>query len=372
MTLTLARIAPAPAVRRSLLMLSLLLALTPRFAAVAAVPLPIRVVVVTTFELGGDSGDTPGELQNWVERLPLPQTLPFAAGGRALRYNAGKQVLAVVTGSGAINAAASITALGLDPRFDLRQAYWLVAGIAGVNPATGSVGSVAWARWVIDRDLAHEIDAREIPADWTTGIVPLSRSRPFAEPPPAPGIFSPNAYHLNEPLADWAWALTRDVQLPDSADLAAIRSAYGAWPAAQRPPEVLEGDEVSAMNWWLGAKMNQTAEDWMRYWSGGQGRFVTTAMEDCGVLQALQRLAPLRRVDAGRVMVLRAAANYTVPGGTDSAADLLAAESSTDGATHLSAFLPSLDAAYAVGSIVVNELSAHWSRYRSRMPATGS
>ena len=25
-------------------------------------------------------------------------------------------------------------ALGLDPRFDLSQAYWMVAGIAGIDP----------------------------------------------------------------------------------------------------------------------------------------------------------------------------------------------------------------------------------------------
>jgi hypothetical protein len=29
-------------------------------------PIPIRVVVVTTFENGQDTGDAPGEFQNWV------------------------------------------------------------------------------------------------------------------------------------------------------------------------------------------------------------------------------------------------------------------------------------------------------------------
>ena len=38
-------------------------------------------------------------------------------------------VLGVVTGVGTAKAAATIMALGLDPRFDLRNAYWLVAGI---------------------------------------------------------------------------------------------------------------------------------------------------------------------------------------------------------------------------------------------------
>ena len=333
----------------------------------AAVPREVRVVVVTTFELGADSGDVPGELQNWVEKLPLPETLPFPSGGRALRYNRQKRILAVVTGSGAINAAASITALGLDPRFDLSRAYWLVAGIAGVNANVASVGSVAWAEWVVDRDLLHEIDAREIPPDWSTGLVPLSRSRPFQAPPPAPGIFSPNVYHLHGALVAWAFALTRDVALADSADLATIRAGYDQ-PAARTPPHVLKGDEVSAMAWWLGDIMNRTAEQWMDYWTDGRGVMATTAMEDCGVLQALARLAQTGRADVSRVLVLRGASNYTAPGRGGSAAGLLAAESADDGATHLSAFLPALTSVYQVGAKVANALSAGWPRTRTQIP----
>src|SRR5215471_13873979 len=83
----------------------------------AAAPIPVRVVVVTTFELGKDTGDKPGEFQNWVERLPLPQTIAFPQGYRSLRYNAEKQVLGIVTGEGSLRGAASIMALGLDRRF---------------------------------------------------------------------------------------------------------------------------------------------------------------------------------------------------------------------------------------------------------------
>jgi purine nucleoside permease len=40
-------------------------------------PLAIKVVIVTIFELGEDESDEPGEFQTWVERLPLPESLPF-------------------------------------------------------------------------------------------------------------------------------------------------------------------------------------------------------------------------------------------------------------------------------------------------------
>src|ERR1700733_6866535 len=116
-------------------------------AAQAAEPkLPVRVVVVTTFELGNDTGDTPGEFQAWVERLPLPQTLPFPLGNHLLRYNAQKQVLGIVTGEGSLRGAASIMALGLDARFDLSKAYWIVPAIGGNDPTYAPGGRAPRAR----------------------------------------------------------------------------------------------------------------------------------------------------------------------------------------------------------------------------------
>jgi purine nucleoside permease len=54
-------------------------------------------------------------------------------------------VLGIVIGEGTARASASITALGHDRRFDLRQAYWVIAAIVGINPNVASVGSAAWA-----------------------------------------------------------------------------------------------------------------------------------------------------------------------------------------------------------------------------------
>jgi purine nucleoside permease len=42
--------------------------------------IPIKVVVVTMFEIGGDTGDRPGEFQTWVEQLPLPEKIRFPQG----------------------------------------------------------------------------------------------------------------------------------------------------------------------------------------------------------------------------------------------------------------------------------------------------
>ena len=338
-----------------------------RVSAEAAGKLPVRVVVVTTFELGNDTGDTPGEFQAWVERLPLPQTLPFPLGNHPLRYNAEKQVLGIVTGEGSLRAAASIMALGLDDRFDLSHAYWLVPAIAGIDPTYASVGSAAWAEWIIDRDLNFEIDAREIPPDWSTGHIPLGRSKPFQ--PPAPELDRPtalNGFHLNSELVEWAYQLTRNVPLDDTPALKSIRAGYARYPNALKPPFVLKGDEVSASDWWLGERMNTLAQQWMAYWSGGKGRAVTTAMEDCGILTSLTSLSRAHRVRLDRVLVLRTGSDYTVPASGQTVSQLLASEAEEDAA--LSAFVPSLEAAYRVGSTVVNEIVSNWMRYAEQTP----
>src|SRR5215510_1267011 len=115
-----------------------------RNPAFAAEPFKIRAVIVTTFESGNDTGDRPGEFQFWVEREKLDQVLPFPAGYRDLRINARQGVLGVLTGAGVTNACTTIMALGMDPRFDLSTSYWLIAGIAGVDPEDASLGSAAW------------------------------------------------------------------------------------------------------------------------------------------------------------------------------------------------------------------------------------
>lgn len=139
-------------------------------AAPPAKPIEVKVVVVAMFEVGQDTGDTPGEYQLWVEREHLDRVLPLPAGYHHVRMN-GDGVLGMPTGVGTARAAASVMALGLDPRFDFSKAYWIVAGIGGGDPTDVSLGSAVWADHVIDSDLAYEIDTREIPRNWATGMV---------------------------------------------------------------------------------------------------------------------------------------------------------------------------------------------------------
>jgi purine nucleoside permease len=336
-------------------------------APAAAAPLPVRVVVVTTFEPGADTGDRPGEFQFWVERMPLAQTIAFPQAYRHLRYDPSRGILGIVTGEGAERGAASIMALGSDPRFDLSHAYWVIAGIAGVDPNVASVGSAAWAGWVVNADLGFEVDSRDTPPGWPTGIVPFQRTTPYASPAPdATSIHGQQAYQLNGGLQHWAYARTAATPLADDVHLTTIRAAYTHFPNAQRPPFVLLGDSLCGDRFWVGASMNAWAEQWVSYWTGGRGTFAMTAEEDAGILQSLTFLAAAHRVDTARVLVLRTASDYDAPGDGEDAASLLASDTGKGGE---SAYREALEAAYRVGSPVVMELATHWERYRSHIPS---
>jgi purine nucleoside permease len=324
-------------------------------------PLPVRVVIVTMFEIGKDSGDAPGEIQLWKERRKLDMRIPFPQGFHDLYYNPDSRILSIVTGVGNIKSAAATMAVGLDPRLDLTHAYWLVAGIAGIDPHDASIGSAAWARYLVDGDLAHEIDARESPADWKTGYFPRRRKGPN-DPAPRPEP-SGELFELNGALRDWAYALTKDMTLPDDPGIAAERRRYTGFPNAQRPPFVLKGDQLAAMTFWHGARLNDWANGWTRYWTRGEGEYVTSAMEETGTMQAIEYLDRAGKVDRDRVMVLRAGSNYDMPPPGVSAAENLLREN--EGYTGMTAALESL---YAVGSRVVDELLVHWDRYEQAPP----
>jgi purine nucleoside permease len=327
-----------------------------------ASPIRVKVVVLTMFEVGADVGDKPGEFQLWVEREKLEKIYPLPAAHHDVRASADGSVIATVTGMGTARAAASVMALGLDPRFDLSKAYWIVAGIAGVDPADATIGSAVWAEWIVDGDLAHEIDPREMPKDWTTGYLPLHRNRPYEPPVDRSGG---EAYLLNTALVDWAYRLTKDMPLMDTDGMEKRRSLYVGSPSAQKPPFVLKGDNLAAMTYWHGQRLNQWANDWVKYYSEGKGEYVTTAMEDTGTLQSLTWLARAGKVDVNRVLVLRTASNFDMqwPGGD--AAESLSGEKLGPG---YSAYIPALEAAHRVGSRVVHALVDGWAKYEYELP----
>ena len=324
-------------------------------------PLKVKVVILTTFEIGADTGDTPGEFQYWVERRKMDTIIPLSNAFHDVRTD-GTGVIAMVTGMATANAASSVMALGTDPRFDLSRAYWIVAGIAGINPSRGSLGSAVWADCVVDGDVAYEIDGREIPGSWATGVIPWERTKPYEEPRPTD---MQQLYLLNPALVDWAVRDTKDLVLEDTPGMKKMRDGYTGFSEAQEPPKVLKGATISTSRFWEGAMMSKWAEDWVRYWSAGASQYYTTACEDSGIMRALTNLANAKKIDLNRVLVLRTASDYDQPPPGVTPAQSLAAKDSPE---HLGGFLPSLEAAFRVGNKVVSDIVKNWEEYSAAGP----
>ena len=185
---------------------------------------PVRVVVVAMWERGADEGDEPGEFQLWKARRGLSERFALPHGDHDLFYNRESQVLGMVTGVGTAKSAATTMAVGLDPRFDLTRAYWLVAGVAGIDPEDASIGSAVWSAYLVDGDLGYELDAREIPPDWDTGFFAIGSTSPTDPDKREP---RGEVFLVNEGLRDWAFELTKDLTLPDDPALAAARATNG-------------------------------------------------------------------------------------------------------------------------------------------------
>ena len=135
-----------------------------------------KVMIVTLFA---------PEAQAWLDHLgPWRDT---AVPGLSPDYPAvhcnRAEVCVVTLGMGHSNAAASMMALVLAHEFDLSRTYFLVAGIAGINPEQGTLGSTAWARYLVDFGLQWEIDAREIPAGWNSGYLGINTKGGDEKPP---------------------------------------------------------------------------------------------------------------------------------------------------------------------------------------------
>ncbi|OJY49318.1 MULTISPECIES: purine-nucleoside phosphorylase [Sphingomonas] len=344
-----------------------------------------KVVILGYFETSkayGEKGywgdaDKPGELHHWIEGLNLKRRLPVKGAFNPVWANADGSIIAMKIGPNSLHPAVNLMALGLDANFDLSRSYWLINGIAGTSPETGTIGDLIWTDFVVNGDVAHEIDAREIPADWPEGYFPAGRTGPYPEPRVAAGSpedvrgwtgpFRTNRARtvtmLNASLARWAYRLTVRVALPDNAGMRAVREEYDQ-ARARSAPEVAIGSTLSSETFWLGGRLDAWARRWVAYMTDGRGTFRTTETNDAGAMVALSALGRAGRVDPDRVLLLRAASNFDMPPRGVPASEQLVRE----GPQSFAGYLPALDGLYRVGAPVVHEIVRGWPTYSKTPP----
>ncbi|KAF5013452.1 hypothetical protein FDECE_528 [Fusarium decemcellulare] len=219
-----------------------------------------------------------------------------------------------VTGEGEVNSAASLMALVLSPQFDLSKTYFLLAGIAGVNPKYGTLGSVALAQYSVQVALQYEIDSRSLPSNWPTGYISYGRDQPHEYPFIAYGT---EVFELNAKLRDTAFDLASEAELSDDNGPREYRALYGrmgeSYTTAARPPAIVKCDTATSDVYYSGSRLSEAFENTTKVWTNGTGLYCMTAQEDNAMLEVLVRAAIEKLVDFERVMVLRTGSNFDRP-----------------------------------------------------------
>jgi purine nucleoside permease len=265
----------------------------------------------------------------------------------------------MTTDMGHANAAASMTALIYSGKFDLRRTYFLIAGIAGINPDYGTIGSATWARYLVDVDIAHEIDAREMPPGWSDGFFGVLTKGPGEKPR---FDYRTELFQVDEALLQKALQLSRHAVLEDSPDVVDYRASYPHSPA-NRPPAVTQCDTASGDTWWGGSRLGERATRWTRLLTDGHGVYCTSQQEDNATLVALTRGAMSGLTDIHRVAVLRTGSDFDRPYPGQSTFDSLVAQQSVAGAVHTS----TANLVHA-GMPLVKDIVDHWDQWRLGVP----
>lgn len=321
-----------------------------------AAPRAVKVLVVNLFGM---------EAAPWIRALRPTEEIrvPGLSNDYPVVQCTTEAVCQMTTGMGHANAAASMMAVLFSGQFDLHETYFLVAGIAGIDPSHGTIGSAAWARYVVDGGIAHEIDARELPHGWRDGYFGVLTHSPEQVPKLE---YHSEVFRLDEALLQRALELSSKAALKDSPGLAAYRRHYRQ-ASARHPPSVLQCDTVSADTWWVGRRLGERASRWTRLLTEGKGDYCTTQEEDNALLVALSRAAQSGLIDLTRVAVLRGGSDCDRPYPQQSALDSLRTQLALP-----DAFSTAADNLVEAGMPLVHAIVQHWDAWQHGVPATST
>ncbi|ANB15910.1 hypothetical protein AWJ20_3554 [Sugiyamaella lignohabitans] len=262
-----------------------------------------KAFIVSMFEPEQDVWLQPLNLTN---NISIPGLSPLFPD---VHCNLDFSICQVTTGEAEVNAASTISALVLSPLFDLTQTYFLIAGIAGISPHQGTLGQVSYAKYAVQVALEYEIDAREMPANWTTGYYSYGTTQPGQYPV---NIYGTEVFELNENLRNRAIEVAKNVTLNDTETSQKFRALYGYAPANQ-PPTVKACDSATSDVYFFGDDLAESFGNLTLLLTNGSSNYCMTAQEDNASLEAFTRAAKFGFVDFARIVLMRTASDFDRP-----------------------------------------------------------
>ncbi|KAF2262678.1 purine nucleoside permease [Lojkania enalia] len=287
-------------------------------------------------------------------------------------------VCQVTVGEGEINAALSTTSLLLSTIFDLRKTYFLISGLASINPKIGTIGSITFAQYALQFGLQHEFDARQIPENFSSGYMAQGSLYPGAKPA---FYFGTELYSLNIALRNYMLDIANRVvfNLSDSDAAKVYRALYYSSNTIYLPatysPSITPCDSITSDTWYTGAKLGDAIEKYVEEFTDGDATYGTASQEDNAILAALFRFSinasdpdvitpsspsNLELVDFSRVILMRAAGDFDREHwGQSPLQNLLYAEQAKG---------PALDNIRIVGQEIINVVLEEWYFFEGGVP----
>lgn len=209
------------------------------------------------------------------------------------------------------------------PLFHLTKTYFLVAGISGISPKVGTIGGVTFARFAVQVGLQFEIDAREIPSNFSTGYIPQGAVSPQQYPT---SIYGTEVFELNDELRQLAVTMAKRAVLFDDVASQTYRLNYSnntLFSKGAAPPSVVACDTATSDQFWSGSLLAEAMENTTKLFTNGTAEYCTSQQEDNATLASLLRGAVLGLVDFSRIIVMRTASDFDRPFDGGSAANNL-------------------------------------------------
>ena len=262
----------------------------------SAEKIPVRVLILTKFEIGAMKGDFPGEAQYYYERyLDGAESYEIRGFQEDSPLYVKDGVALCMTGIGKVNAALYTMVVLSDPRFDFSDAYILSTGCAGSAKGSTVMGDLFVIGTAVDYDLGHHADIREM-EDQTKEIWFHDETFDNAA-----------VIRLNPELTDKVWDLVKDLPMETTEKTRKFMStAFDGAEWAVRDPKVLRGTTVTGDNYRKGEHDHANALKMIEVYECPDP-YVTTEMEDVAVCAAARRVGLL-----DRVIVLRVSVNMDV------------------------------------------------------------
>ncbi|KAF7118899.1 hypothetical protein CNMCM5793_008535 [Aspergillus hiratsukae] len=276
-----------------------------------------KVFIISMFAPEAEAWWNIPEFDLLAHNITLPGTSPVYPD---VYCTADYSICQLITGESEINAAVTVSSVAFSPLFDLTHTYFMIAGIAGVNPKVATIGGVAFARYAVQVALHFEVNAE---------------------------------------LRSLAASFARTAQLADSATAKAYRAMYatdnGTYTAGTQAPSVVECDVSTSDVYFSGTILDDVFDNTVKVLTNGTGVYCTTAQEDNATLEALLRAASHKLVDFSRIIVMRTASDFDRPYPGQSAIDnLLYADQG--------AFEPAVQNIYSAGIKVVEGILDGWDK----------